>query len=102
VGERVRRGQQIGELGNSGGSHGAHLHFHVMDGPSPLAADGLPYAFDAFVLTGHGPPLAEIGALYEGGLPLPIDARDTGPRQDALPLGGDVVTFPGNLEAGGA
>jgi hypothetical protein len=102
VGERVRRGQQIGELGNSGGSHGAHLHFQVMDGPSPLAADGLPYVFDAFVLTGHGPPLAEIGALYEARLPLPIDGRDTGPRRDALPLGGDVVMFPGNPEAGGA
>jgi pimeloyl-ACP methyl ester carboxylesterase len=100
VGERVRRGQQIGELGNSGSSHGAHLHFHVMDGPSPLAADGLPYAFDAFDLTGHGPPLAEIETLYESGLPLPIDACDTGPRRDALPLGGDVVTFPGKLVAG--
>jgi hypothetical protein len=95
VGERVRRGQQIGELGNSGSSHGAHLHFHVMDGPSELAADGLPYVFDAFDLTGHAPPLAELVALYEALLPLPIDTRGTGPRRDALPLGSDVVAFPG-------
>lgn len=100
MGERVHRGQQIGELGNSGSSHGAHLHFHVMDGPSPLAANGLPYAFDAFDLSGHGPPLAEIETLYEAGLPLPIDARGAGPRRDALPLGGDVVTFPGQPQAG--
>jgi hypothetical protein len=93
-GERVRRGQQIGELGNSGNSGGAHLHFHVMDRPSPLAADGLPYVFEAFDLTGHGPPLAELVALYEAGQPLPIDTRGAGPRRDALPLGGDVVAFP--------
>jgi hypothetical protein len=94
-GERVRRGQQIGELGNSGNSHGAHLHFHLMDGPSALAADGLPYEFDAFDLTGHTPPLEELVELYEAALPLPVDPRGAGPRRDALPLGGDVITFPG-------
>jgi hypothetical protein len=66
-----------------------------MDGPSPLAADGLPYVFDAFELTGHAPPLAELEALYEAGLPLPVVTRGAGPRRDALPLGGDVVAFPG-------
>jgi hypothetical protein len=94
-GERVRRGQQIGELGNSGNSHGAHLHFHLMDGPSALAADGLPYEFDAFDLTGHTPPLEELVELYEAALPLPVDPRGAGPRRNALPLGGDVITFPG-------
>jgi pimeloyl-ACP methyl ester carboxylesterase len=94
-GERVHQGQHLGELGNSGSSHGAHLHFQVMDGPSPLAADGLPYVFDAFELTGHAPPLAELAARYEAGLPLPIDSRGAGPRRDALPLGGDVVAFSG-------
>jgi hypothetical protein len=100
VGERVRRGQQIGELGNSGNSHGAHLHFHVMDGPSPLAADGLPYAFDAFYLTGHAPPLAELEALYEAAQPLPIDPTGAGPQREALPLGGDEVTFAGRMGGG--
>jgi hypothetical protein len=93
-GERVRRGQQIGELGNSGNSHGAHLHFHLTDGPSALAADGLPYEFDAFDLTGHAPPLGELVELYEAALPLPIDPHGAGPRRNALPLGGDVITFP--------
>lgn len=27
VGDRVRRGEKIGEVGNSGGSYGSHLHF---------------------------------------------------------------------------
>src|SRR5690606_30765550 len=45
-GERVRRGQVLGLVGNSGNSVAPHLHFHVMDGPSPLDANGLPYAID--------------------------------------------------------
>jgi hypothetical protein len=63
--------------------------------PSALASDGLPYVFDAFELTGHAPPLLELVALYEAAQPLPIDPRDAGQRRDALPLGGDVVSFPG-------
>jgi hypothetical protein len=93
-GERVRRGQLLGELGNSGSSDGAHLHFHVMDRPSALAADGLPYVFDAFELTGHTPPLAELLPLYEAQQPIPIDTTGAGPRRDALPLSGDEVAFP--------
>jgi murein DD-endopeptidase MepM/ murein hydrolase activator NlpD len=91
-GQHVQRGQQIGELGNSGSSHSAHLHFQVMDGPSVLTSDGLPYAFD---LTGHGPALAELEERYEAGQPLPIDTSGAGPRRDALPLGSDELTFPG-------
>ena len=34
VGERVRRGQKIGECGNSGHSTQPHLHFHVQDSRS--------------------------------------------------------------------
>jgi hypothetical protein len=66
-----------------------------MDGPSALAADGLPYVFDRFDPTGHAPPLADLEALCEAGQPLPIDASGAGPRRDASPLGGDEVTFPG-------
>jgi murein DD-endopeptidase MepM/ murein hydrolase activator NlpD len=47
-GDRVRRGEVLGLLGNSGGSTQPHLHFQVMDRPIPLAADGLPFVFDHF------------------------------------------------------
>jgi hypothetical protein len=94
AGDAVRRGEQIGEAGNSGSSDGPHLHFHVMDGPSALAADGMPYVFDAFAYTGKIPPLSEAMAFYEAQQPVPIAGAGAGERRDELPLGGDVVAFP--------
>ena len=51
-GERVKLGQVMAHVGNSGNTIAPHLHFHVMDAPIPLAANGLPYAIDAFNITG--------------------------------------------------
>ena len=39
VGDKVNTGQVLGLLGNSGNTDTPHLHFHVMDGPSPLVAE---------------------------------------------------------------
>ncbi len=47
VGDRVRAGQIIGRLGNSGNSTAPHLHFHLTDAPAFIFADGEPYAFAA-------------------------------------------------------
>ncbi|NKZ02928.1 M23 family metallopeptidase [Actinomadura latina] len=44
-GDRVRAGDVLGEVGNSGNSSEPHLHFHLMDRPRPLAAAGIPFAF---------------------------------------------------------
>jgi Peptidase family M23 len=38
VGDRVRRGQVLGRVGNSGSSDAPHLHFQLTDGPDPLAS----------------------------------------------------------------
>ena len=46
-GDRVRRGQVLGLLGNSGNSDAPHLHFHISDANS-LESEGLPYVFDSF------------------------------------------------------
>lgn len=48
TGDRVRRGQVIGLLGNSGNSVGPHLHFHVGDANSLNGSEGVPFVFDSF------------------------------------------------------
>ncbi len=45
-GDRVRRGQVVGLVGNSGNSTEPHLHFHLSDGTSPLGSEGIPYGVD--------------------------------------------------------
>jgi len=52
-GDRVQRGQVVGLVGNSGNSTEPHLHFHLADGTTPLGAEGIPYAHDAFDLVGR-------------------------------------------------
>jgi murein DD-endopeptidase MepM/ murein hydrolase activator NlpD len=54
VGDKVRRGQAIGLVGNSGNSTEPHLHFHISNANSPLASEGLPYVFESFEVQGKG------------------------------------------------
>lgn len=69
TGDRVRRGDPLGLVGNSGNSTEPHLHLHVADGPSPTDADGIPFVFDRF---------SSGGRQFDG----------------VLPAEGSVVAFP--------
>ncbi len=82
-GDRVTRGQQFAQLGNSGNTTAPHLHFHVMDAPLALGADrNLPYIFDAFDYQGF---------LEEDGTPDLLTSPEA--REDELPMALSVVTF---------
>lgn len=48
VGERVRRGQLLAKIGNSGDSREPHLHFEVTDSPIVMIGEGLPYLIDQY------------------------------------------------------
>lgn len=92
AGERVKRGQVLGLVGNSGNSVAPHLHFHVMDGPSALASNGLPYEIDSFTVTGHTPGTTAFDEAEENGTPLTITPANAGVK-DALPLDQSIVRF---------
>jgi len=60
VGDRVKRGQVVGLVGNCGNSTEPHLHFHLGESPSPLASEGIPYVFESFdAKTKAGAPLVK-------------------------------------------
>jgi murein DD-endopeptidase MepM/ murein hydrolase activator NlpD len=88
-GDRVRRGQVLGLLGNSGSSTAPHLHFQVMDRPSVGGADGRPYEFARFRSTGT---VTDEQALFAGS-PTPIGPALAGRHHRQLPLNLQVVSF---------
>jgi len=52
VGDRVSPGKIIGHVGNSGNSTEPHLHEHIVNRPSFLAGQGVPYEFAHFEASG--------------------------------------------------
>jgi Peptidase family M23 len=94
-GERVRRGQILGELGNSGNTSGPHLHFQLMNRPSIVDADGLPFVLDRFKLDGRVPSLEALVDADLAGTPVPIDRSVAGNFRHRGLTNLDVVTFLG-------
>jgi len=93
-GDQVKKGAVLGKLGNTGNTSAPHLHFHIMNRPSPMAADGIPYLIDAFDFSGQvdiaafdiAPALA--GDWGKGRLAKPE------PRQREFPLNLNIINFP--------
>jgi len=98
VGDRVKKGQVLAELGNTGNSGGPHLHFHVVDQNMILAAEGVPYVFESF----------EIMRKLEGNditdLYMKLDSwkSEDNPKPDKrqmeTPLNFYVLRFPETVE----
>jgi hypothetical protein len=95
-GQRVRRGQVIGLVGNSGNSTEPHLHFHVGSRPLSLEANGLPYVYDDFRVTarvgGDREAFGDAGDGFSGVASL-VPTLGSTARHDELPLIWDVVDF---------
>ncbi|HJU69599.1 MAG TPA: M23 family metallopeptidase [Gemmatimonadaceae bacterium] len=82
-GDRVRKGQVVGLVGNSGNSTEPHLHFHLMDGTSPLGSEGIPYVHESFELLGR------CGRVF-------ADCKRSTPetRRREMPMANMVIAFP--------
>jgi Peptidase family M23 len=88
-GDRVREGQVIGKLGNTGNTDAPHLHFHIMDGPSFLLSNGLPFEIDSFRTVGR---LTNYDAFQEGAS-AEISPEQSGEHRRKLPLHRTVNNF---------
>jgi len=80
LGDRVRRGQVLGLVGNSGNSTEPHLHFQLCNANSPLGSEGLPYALASFGLQGTRPDLKPSNTPMEK-------------REMEMPTENEVITF---------
>ncbi len=89
-GERVKAGQLLARLGNSGNSDAPHLHFQLMDANSPLGAEGLPYQLRGYTLLGKLPTLE----LLDSGKPWMRDKSPPVERRSDFPDDLAVVSFP--------
>ena len=89
VGQRVHRGEVLGQLGFTGASVGPHLHFHVSDGPSTIASEGRPFVLDAFDLLGA---YADPG-MFGKAVWTPRNEAEARRRQAEWPAENAVVRF---------
>jgi murein DD-endopeptidase MepM/ murein hydrolase activator NlpD len=94
AGDRVKKGAVLGMLGNSGNTSAPHLHFHIVNSPSVLGSDGLPYVIDKFDFTGQVDPVAfEAAPGIEGNWG---QGRIKQPehREREFPLNLNIIDFP--------
>jgi hypothetical protein len=93
-GGHATRGQRIRLVGNSGNSSAPHLHLHVVDRNRLFGANGVPYVFERFTVTGQVASTAAFDHAEETGEPAKMRPVRTGPRERELPLDQVIVTWP--------
>jgi hypothetical protein len=91
LGDRVKRSQVLAKLGNTGNSSAPHLHFHLMQSPSVLCSNGIPYAIDTFAAAGNlsSNPAAEQELTSDFSKAL----RPANTRRYQYPLDAEIVNF---------
>jgi len=92
-GDELTSGQEIAKLGNSGNTDAPHLHFHVMDGPNPLMANGLPFLISSFRLEQRLASAAGLDALFTGKPAALEPGFAIREQSDVSPLDLDIMNY---------
>lgn len=90
-GDRVRVGQPLALIGNSGNSTSAHLHFHLLDHPSVGQGEGVPFVFDGY--RSLGPTAMDLDDIEAGKPWKPFATHEEVNHTADLPPGETVVWF---------
>ncbi|WP_185284609.1 peptidoglycan DD-metalloendopeptidase family protein [Hymenobacter sp. NBH84] len=90
VGDRVRRGDVLGRIGQSGNANAPHLHFQVSTAVTFEESEGTPFVFRFFERLGT----ATLGDVLDRSRPVPLDTVPACPHRRQLPLDGDMIKFP--------
>lgn len=82
TGDLVKRGEFIGQIGNSGDARWPHLHFQVTTGPDILATEGVPFLIDRYrTREQDGPWQMRTREFPLGDIPVEFDVDVTTPHQ---------------------
>ena len=87
VGDVVKAGAELAEIGNSGPSKGPHLHFGLHDKADLFAARSLPFVFDSFASVGT----IDFDKSEADHIVILPDSREV---RDVYPLYGSVQNYP--------
>lgn len=90
LGGRVKAGQLLALLGNSGNSDAPHLHFHLVDASSPVGSEGIPYELETFTQLG----VLNIPDVDEGQVWQPTTQERPVVHRGEFPVDSAVVIFP--------